>query len=106
MPSHKQVSRSAYKEHAYQVERIAMLAEGARCSYPGCRRLADTLDHQPPLDSHEHTPHCEVCITVPMCQPHNSKGGAEYVNAKKARRIAARGAATRTTVTRPTTQSV
>ena len=66
-----------------------MIAAGERCSYPRCRALADTVDHHPALDAHEHVINDPDCCTYrPMCKPHNSKLGAMHVNQKRAQRKA------------------
>jgi len=59
---------------AYQRARRQMLGEGTPCAH--CRkRLATTLDHDPPLAMHIHREGSGCCRWIPSCEQCNREGG-------------------------------
>lgn len=84
-------TRRTYSSAAYQRERAELLAEGPKCTFPGCRRKATEADHFPALADHDHVPGSGCCQLRPLCKPHNAGLGAHVANRKaQARKAAAR----------------
>jgi hypothetical protein len=68
-------------DHAYQVARKALLADGPVCVHCGQRR-AIRADHQPPLSLHVHEQGSGCCILVPSCLPCEQRQAAALGGAR------------------------
>jgi hypothetical protein len=89
MPARAGGRRKVYGRAEHQANRRELLDGRVRCCWPGCSKVADTLDHVPALALHEHEDGTGCCAVRPMCRPHNSRAGAllgaQLRAAKKAR---------------------
>lgn len=83
MPARNQGKRKVYGRAEHQANRRDLLDGRTRCCVPGCHRVADTLDHVPPLTFHEHLDGSGCCLARPMCRACNSRGGAAITNARR-----------------------
>jgi 5-methylcytosine-specific restriction endonuclease McrA len=72
-----------YASPAYRHLRREILASKPMCSYPGCTKVADTLDHIIPISRDGSNARENV---RPMCRKHNEALGRDLGNQMKRRR--------------------
>ena len=73
----------AYNDPAHRAAVAALKRAPARCYL--CPRLAETIDHVPPLALHEHRRGAQCCRLEPACRAHNLGAGASVARARRRR---------------------
>jgi len=66
-----------HDEMIYRRFRDALKRNPQPCAIDGCDRLADTVDHMPPLAAHDHLEGSACCVLRGVCAQHNYAAGGK-----------------------------